>query len=69
MEESVRPAAEAVRGKTGDKVDNAIKANVVLGVERLKGLDPILSDLVKKGELKIVGAVYELRTGAVKWLD
>jgi carbonic anhydrase len=67
--EVIRPAAEAVRGKTGDKLDNAIRANVQIGVERLKGLDPILSDLVKKGELKIVGAVYELRTGAVKWLD
>jgi carbonic anhydrase len=67
--EVIRPAAEAVRGKTGDKLDNAIKANVQIGVERLKGLDPILSDLVKKGELKMVGAVYELRTGAVKWLD
>jgi carbonic anhydrase len=67
--EVIRPAAQAARGKPGDKVDNAIKANVALGVERLKGLDPILSDLVRKGELKIVGAVYELRTGTVKWLD
>ncbi len=67
--EVIRPAAAAVRGKPGDKLDNAIKANVKLGVERLKGLDPILSEFVKKGELKVVGAVYELRTGLVKWLD
>ena len=40
-----------------------------MGVERLKGLDPILAGMVKKGELKVVGAVYELRTGAVKLLD
>ena len=67
--EVIRPAAAAVRGKPGDKLDNAIKANVEMGVERLKGLDPILSELVKKGELKVVGAVYELRTGLVNWLD
>ncbi len=67
--EVIRPAAQAVRGKPGDKIENAIRANVELGVERLKGLDPILSDLVKKGELKVVGAVYELRTGEVRWLD
>src|SRR5262245_28456311 len=67
--EVIRPAAEAVRGKTGDKLDNAIRANVQIGVERLKGLDPILADRVKKGELKSVAAVYELRTGTVKWLD
>src|SRR5262249_43562232 len=65
----IRPAAASVRGKTGDKLENAIKANVTLGVERLKGLDPILSGLVKKGDLKVVGAVYELHSGLVKLLD
>ncbi len=67
--ELMRPAAAAVRGKPGNKLDNAIKANVAQGVERLKGLDPILAPLVKKGELKVVGAVYELRTGKVQFLD
>jgi carbonic anhydrase len=65
----IRPAAAAGRGKPGDKLENAIKANVSQNVERLKGLDPILSGLVKTGELKVVGAVYELRTGQVKMLD
>lgn len=67
--EVIRPAAASVRGKPGDKLANAIAANVRMGVERLKGLEPILSPLVKSGELKVVGAIYELRTGAVKWLD
>jgi carbonic anhydrase len=67
--ELVRPAAAAVRGKAGDKLENAIKANVELGVRRLKGLDPILSPLASTGELKIVGAVYELRSGLVEWLE
>jgi carbonic anhydrase len=40
-----------------------------MGVERIKTLDPILSEFVKKGELKVVGAVYELATGAVKLID
>ena len=66
--ELIRPAAASVRGKPGDKLENAIIANVKQGVERLKDLDPILSDFVKKGELKVVGAVYELRTGLVKVL-
>ena len=67
--EFIRPAAAAVRGKPGDKLENAIKANVAMGVERLKGLDPILAVLVKKGDLKVVGAVYKLRTGVVELLD
>jgi carbonic anhydrase len=65
----IRPAATAVRGKPDDKLDNAIKANVAQGVERLTGLDPILSGPVKEGDLKVVGAVYELRTGLVNFLD
>lgn len=65
----IRPAAASVRGKPGDKLENAIKANVALGVERIKTLDPILSGFVKKGEVKVVGAVFELRTGAVKLID
>jgi carbonic anhydrase len=67
--ELIRPAAAAVRGKPGDKLDNAIKANVAKSVERLKSLDPILAGLAKTGELKVVGAVYELRTGQVKLID
>ena len=62
----IRPAAAAARGKPGDPLQNAIEANVIRGVERIKTLDPILSGFVKKGELKVVGAVYELRTGLVK---
>jgi carbonic anhydrase len=67
--EVIRPAAAAVRGRPGDKVENATRENVALGVERLKHLDPILAPLVKSGELKVVGAVYDLRTGAVNFLD
>ena len=65
----IRPAAASVKGKPGDKLENAIKANVAIGVERIKTLDPILSGFFKKGEIKVVGAVYELRTGLVKFLD
>lgn len=67
--EVIRPAAASVRGKPGDKVENAIAANVRMGVERLKNLEPILAGKVKSGELKVVGAVYKLKTGEVKLLD
>jgi carbonic anhydrase len=65
----IRPAAASVRGKPGDKVNNAIEANVKLSVERLKTLDPILAGLVKTRELKVVGGVYDLRSGRVAILD
>jgi carbonic anhydrase len=62
----IRPSVRAMTGKPGDKLENVIKANVLEGVNRLKGLDPILAKLAKTGELKVVGACYELRTGAVE---
>jgi carbonic anhydrase len=66
--EPIRPAVRAVSGQTGDKLENVTNANIAQGVERLKTLDPIVSKFAKTGELKVVGAVYELRTGAVKLL-
>jgi carbonic anhydrase len=64
----IRPAARSVTGQGADKLENVIRANVANGVARLKGLDPILSKLVKNDELKIVGATYELSTGKVQIL-
>ena len=61
--ETVKPAVTAVKGKPGDPLENAIRANVERGVERLKGLEPTLADPVKKGKVKVVGAVYDLRSG------
>jgi carbonic anhydrase len=62
----IRPAAIKSRDQPGDKLTNAIKANVLENVERLKGLDPILSGMVKAGDLKVVGATYHLKTGMVE---
>jgi carbonic anhydrase len=67
--ELLRPAAASVRGKPGDKLTNAIEANVKENVQRLKTLDPILAPLVKSGELKVVGGVHDLKTGLVRILD
>lgn len=62
----IRVAVTTAKGRPGDKLENVIKANVEKGVERLKGLDPIVSKVAKSGELKVVGAVYELSTGKVE---
>jgi carbonic anhydrase len=63
--DTIRPAAAAVKGKPGDPLDNAIRANVGRGVERLKGLEPTLAGPVKAGTVKVAGAVYDLRDGQV----
>jgi carbonic anhydrase len=62
---TIKPAVAKAKGQAGDALENAIKANVGLGVERLKSLEPILAGPVKKGRVKVVGGVYDLRTGGV----
>lgn len=62
----VQPAVVAAKNLPGDKLTNVIKANVEKCVERIRTLDPILSKFAKSGELKVVGGVYELRTGKVE---
>lgn len=47
-----------------NKLERAIKANVVYQVEKL-GKSPVMGDLVDKKQLKIVGAYYDLDTGKV----
>jgi carbonic anhydrase len=63
--ELIKPAVTQSREEPGDALENAIRKNVEIGVERLKGLEPILAPRVKQGKLKVVGAVYDLRTGIV----
>jgi carbonic anhydrase len=62
---AIKPAVARAKDHAGDALENAIKANVGVGVERLMALEPILAGPVKKGEVKVVGGVYDLRSGAV----
>lgn len=66
---SIKPAAEKVKHMEGDYLDNAVKANVAFQVVSLRKLDPILSKYYNKGQLQIVGAVYDLETGKVNYLS
>jgi carbonic anhydrase len=65
---NIKPAVLRSKGQAGDALENAIKANVVIGVDRLKSLKPILAGPVKAGKVKVVGAVYDLKDGRVKVL-
>ena len=63
--ELIKPAVARSKGMPGDLLENAIRQNVEAGVERLQGLEPILAPRVKDGNVKVVGGVYNLFTGAV----
>jgi len=63
--DGIRPAVEKTHGQPGDALDNAVRANVLLVVERLKST-AILAEALQKGDLKIIGARYDLDTGLVE---
>jgi carbonic anhydrase len=70
MVEPIVPAVLSSRGQPGDKLDNAIKANVLRTVERLRtASEPIVLDPLKSGKLKVVGARYDLDDGRVEFFE
>jgi carbonic anhydrase len=66
--ETIAPVVESVRQHTGDLLANAIDANVLAGVEKLKGTGPVLAEFAGQGKIEVVGARYNLDTGQVEWL-
>jgi carbonic anhydrase len=62
--DSIKPAVESSKNLPGDKVANAVKANIVLQAKRLKQ-SPVISQLILQGKLLVVGGYYDLDTGAV----
>jgi carbonic anhydrase len=63
---ALSPAVAAAQGMSGDLLDNAIERNVKLNVERLKHAAPILKSFVDGQKLRVVGGVYELKSGRVR---
>ena len=61
---AIKPALEKVQLKSKDALEMAVKANVMYQMEKLK-TSPVLTELINKGELKIVGGYYDLDTGKV----
>jgi len=66
LADSLRPSIEKVLNEPGALLDNAIVQNVKDSVNKLKTTSPLLSNALKQGKLKIVGAVYRLATGKVE---
>ncbi len=64
---SLNPA-EIVSSKNHELVDMVAKTNVELGIEYIRKNSPILKEMEDKGEIKIVGAVYDVSTGRVSFL-
>jgi carbonic anhydrase len=66
---ALKPAVDAVQGQSGDVLGNAIRRNVTLNVDKLKNADPILSAFTADNKIRVVGGIYELRSGKVQMLS
>src|SRR5271155_4192061 len=67
MLSELRPGGADSKGARGDAVENAVGENVKLVVKKLATSEE-LAAMVKSGELKIVGGIYDLDTGTIEML-
>jgi methyl-accepting chemotaxis protein/carbonic anhydrase len=67
--EKIRPAVDrAIAAGDDDLIPRAIAENVWQSIEDLLRRSPETRALAESGRVKIVGAVYDVATGAVSWL-
>jgi carbonic anhydrase len=63
--DALRPIVEPELSRPGDVVDNAVRANIRAQAAQLTARSELLAGHVRAGELRIVGARYDLDTGRV----
>jgi len=76
MLDNIKPALEKV--KTDDGVDRSSKnisfvdqvavENVHIAIDELKNNSPVLEEMRKAGEIDVVGAMYDVASGSVRFL-
>jgi carbonic anhydrase len=71
---NIKPAVAAVSGYDSDRtsknnefVQAVAEKNVVLTVERIRERSPILRSMIDKGQIGLVGAMYDVHTGKVSF--
>lgn len=63
---AIQPAVEATRGAD---VEATIKANVENVVQSLRSSEPVLKKEIEAGSITVLGAYYDLGTGAVAFTE
>ncbi len=73
---NISPAVYAVEGVEGERssknpefVDAVAHTNVRMTVENIIERSPVMAELVAQGRLLVVGAMYDVATGEVTFLD
>jgi carbonic anhydrase len=73
---NIRPAIESLSDYEGDRtsanpefVQMVVEKNVRLTVEDIRERSPILREMEAAGQIKIAGALYDMKTGVIQFLD
>jgi len=67
---AIKPAVEQARKKQpAVLLDEAIRENIKMQVEQLKGLEPVLAKRVREGSIRIIGALYDLNSGEIEFFE
>lgn len=73
---NIQPAVAASQDFAGEKTSKnpefvayVLKNNVIHAVKTIRERSPILKEMEDKGQIKIVGAMYHIKTGAVTFLE
>jgi carbonic anhydrase len=76
MVSNIAPAVAQVAGYEGERTSRneefvrmVTEVNVRITVDDIRARSPILQEMEANGEIRIVGAVYDMDTGAVEFLD
>ena len=49
-------------------VNKVVHQNIELALKQIPERSPVLQELVREGKLRIIGAVYDIETGEVRFL-
>jgi carbonic anhydrase len=72
----IRPAVLSVKAnfkgdttsKNPEYVEAICKENVILAIQNITKQSPALNEMKNKGEIKIIGAIYHMKSGQVEFL-
>ena len=66
---AILPVVDGAKKRGGEVLDHAVRANASRTARQLAECEPVLSEYVHLGKVKVVGAHYDLDTGLVEFLD
>ena len=66
---AILPAVKKAKQKPGDVLENAIRINVRQVVHEIKSSKPVIAEKIKRQQIRIAGAYYDIETGAVTIIE